>query len=174
MGLSDEFKTRINKLDDDSVCHVGIENVIRQMIEKNFEDISETLELTVLLEKVGFSQAGVEELVAFIDASVTHYLLWNWIELFLEVKFTWGLPVCSSGFPYQTAKQNEFFIHRLDSEIYPNSKNFTVYNFTKPLDFQKWTETQIAHQLAQRNGKRKRFVSYFLKTNSSFPKILSK
>ncbi len=138
MSLSEDFKARINELDNDYVSHVGTENVIRQMIEKNFEDNSEQLELTILLQKIGFSQTGSEELVVFIDLSVTHYLLWNWIELFLEVKFCGGLPISCSGFPYEHNEENKHFSLSLNTDVYPNSQGLTAYNFTSPEDFKNW------------------------------------
>jgi hypothetical protein len=143
--LSKDFKARINELDNDYVSHVGTENVIRQMIEKNFEDNSEQLELTILLQKIGFSQTGSEELVFFIDESVTHYLLWNWIELFLEVKFSRGLPISCSGFPYQHNEENKHFFLSLNTDVYENSQRLMAYNFTSSDDFQNWITNQNDH-----------------------------
>ncbi len=142
MGLGEDFKARINELDNDYVSHVGTENVIRQMIEKNFENNSEQLELTILLQKIGFSQTGSEELVFFIDESVTHYLLWNWIELFLEVKFSRGLPISCSGFPYQHNEENKHFFLSLNTDVYENSQRLMAYNFTSSVDFQNWITNQ--------------------------------
>jgi hypothetical protein len=142
LGLSEDFKASINELDNDYVSHIGTENVIRQMIEKNFEDNSEQLELTILLQKIGFSQAGSEELVVFIDLSVTHYLLWNWIELVLEVKFSPGLPISCSGFPYQHIEENQHFFLSLNTDVYPNSQRLMAYNFTSSDDFQNWITNQ--------------------------------
>jgi hypothetical protein len=142
LGLGEDFKARINELDNDYVSHVGTENVIRQMIEKNFENNSEQLELTILLQKIGFSQTGSEELVFFIDESVTHYLLWNWIELFLEVKFSRGLPISCSGFPYQHNEENKHFFLSLNTDVYENSQRLMAYNFTSSVDFQNWITNQ--------------------------------
>jgi hypothetical protein len=38
VGLNEDFKARINQLDSDYVSHTGTENIIRQMIEKNFQN----------------------------------------------------------------------------------------------------------------------------------------
>ena len=145
LGFSDDFEKSVNELDDDYVRHLGIENVVRQMIESNLEAFGdESMNQGELLEAIGFSATGIANLSYFIDPQVTHFTLSNWIDLYLDKLFRPAKGVITaSNFPFQEETFNEVFSHQQNSQAESDSsKALKMINFTLKQAADDWIKTQ--------------------------------
>ncbi len=144
LGFSDDFEKSVNELDTDYVDHLGLENVVRQMIESNLEAFGdESMNQGELLEAIGFSATGIADLSHFIDPQVTHFTLSNWINLYLDKLFrpTTGV-ITASNFPFQEETFNEVFSHQQNYQAEADSsKALRMINFTSKQAADDWIKT---------------------------------
>jgi hypothetical protein len=95
-------------MDEEYRCHLGEENIVLSIFERNFLDTTEPQEdVFVFLTEIGFSDEGAKELRDdFMDPSVVHYTMWNWVFSFLNFKL---YPVVQlQEFPYYPKKTEEW------------------------------------------------------------------
>ena len=103
--LSQDLLEEMEDVDEEYRCHLGDRNIVLKMFERNFYAAREPQEDTqkvVLdyLKEIGFSDEGAKEMKEdFMDPSVVHYTMWNWVFAFLKLKL---YPVVQlQEFPYK-------------------------------------------------------------------------
>ncbi len=90
--LNQDLKNEMQDMDEYVLCHMGVENVVQNIVKRNFlktlEPQEETQEVVfVFLQKIGFSEYGATVLKDdFMDPEVVHYTTWNWVFAFLRLK----------------------------------------------------------------------------------------
>jgi hypothetical protein len=98
--LNQELKNEIQNLDEDFVCHMGVENVVLTIFERNYLKTSETQKVVlVFLQEIGFSENVATILQDnFMDPEIVHYTNWNWVFAFLRLKLYPVEPL--QAYPY--------------------------------------------------------------------------
>ncbi len=105
--LNTLVKEEMEEMDEEYRYHLGDENVVLNIFERKFLATTEPEEDTrevvfVFLTEIGFSEEGAKEIKDdFMDPSVVHYTMWNWVLAFLKLKL---YPVVQlQEFPYYSS-----------------------------------------------------------------------
>jgi hypothetical protein len=139
MGFSTKFEEEVIGLDKEYVDHMGVENVVREMIERNLEDLGdESMDQTELFKAIGFSERGAAQFSDFIDDSITHLSFANWLDLFLEKVFSPKGDITASKFPF-----HEEIVDRLfNCSLGEDGNNLAMINFESKGSLDDWIREQ--------------------------------
>jgi hypothetical protein len=141
MGFSVEFEAKLNAMNQEYVDHMGVENVVRQMIERNLEEFGdESMDQTELLKTMGFSEIGAARFSHFIDDSDTHLSFANWLDLYLEEMFAPKGPITVSNFPFQEEIVNSEFNHQCSPKL--GGITLKLINFSSKYSLKNWVSEQ--------------------------------
>ncbi len=145
----------MNNFDKEYIDHVGVEHIVRQMIESNLATFgNESRSQTELFKAIGFSDNEAARFSDFINPEITHYTLSNWIGLYLETLFSSGKAISASNFPFQEETVNQEFSHQHSSTV-EGGNPLKIINFTSQDEKDIWIRSEIEEAERKKSGEGK-------------------